>query len=158
MRARSPRNTPIVQRTSFRLVAALSLSLLLPLGGCGRPGVNWRGFKYEFVLPLSKNENRLTFVYLRSPYLVECTRFEENVLKNPAVLAALQDVNPVAIDFGWDSHLADRWQLERAPAFAIVDPDGALLASGHGEVAVDELVKAINKAKARFAERASSGN
>jgi hypothetical protein len=127
--------------------------------GCSS-GVHWRGIEFNSVHAASRREQKLTFVYMRSPYLVECTRFEDAVLLDPAVRGVLNggDFNPVPLDFSWDWRLAERWGLERPPAYAIVGPDDELLAHGFGEITVAQLLDALNGAKQRFAEKARASS
>lgn len=138
--------------------ARVRVALVLAAGcavGCSS-GVHWRGLEFNSVHANSRREQKLTFVYMRSPYLVECTRFEDAVLLDPAVRGVLYggDFNPVALDFSWDWRLAERWGLERPPAYAVVGPDDELLAHGFGEITVAQLLEALNRAKQRFAEKA----
>jgi hypothetical protein len=138
------------------LLTLSTLLIIAGVAGCS-DGVRWRGFDYRSVHNQSKRENKLTFVYLRSAYLVECTRFEENVLRDPAVLNALRDLNCAVIDFGWDSRLAEKWKLERAPAFAIVNPAGELLSGGFGAISAEQLLEAVAEARTRFAAESARG-
>jgi hypothetical protein len=130
-------------------MVAMLAPLLFSAAGC-QPGINWRGFSYDFVHADSRLDGKLTFVYFRNPYLVECTRFEDRVLSAKPVLDATKPLYCALVDFGWDRELAQKWGLDRAPAYAIVDPQGDLLASGSGEQTVDEVLDAIQLAQQRF--------
>jgi hypothetical protein len=118
--------------------------------GCA-PGVKWRFDTYERVHAEAQAANQLTFVYFRNWYSVECTQFEENVLKRPDVLQATADLVCVPIDFDWDLPLADQWDIRRPPAFVIVDPEERILGRGEGEITREELLEAIRQAREQFA-------
>ena len=66
--------------------AALVLAGLVGLGmlGCSA-GIRWQGFVFDPVYAKSREENKLTFVFFSNWYAIECTEFEENVLKQPVV-------------------------------------------------------------------------
>ena len=66
--------------------------------GCGSP--QWHGWTYDLVHSSARRENKLTFVYLRSWTLVECTNFEQNVLKAEPVRDLLVDVKSVMLETG----------------------------------------------------------
>jgi hypothetical protein len=118
--------------------------------GCS-PGINWRFDTYERVHGEAQVANQLTFVYFRNWYSVECTRFEEDVLKQPAVLEAVRDLRCVPLSFDWDQPLAEEWEISQPPAFAIVDPQGQILADGEGDITLEAMLEAIQQAKDEFA-------
>jgi hypothetical protein len=78
---------------------------------------------------------------------VECTDFEEKVLKSPDVLAATRELVCVALDFDWDRPLAQRWQLQVVPAFAIVAPNGLILARQQAPITRADVLNAIQLAR-----------
>jgi hypothetical protein len=61
------------------------------------------------------------------------------------------DLACVALSFDWDRPLADEWEIQQAPAFVIVDPDGRVLALGEGDISLEALLDAIDQAKQEFA-------
>lgn len=125
------------------LCAALSFA-----AGCS-PGVRWQLGTYAEVQADARAEGKLLFVYFRNWYLVESTRFEEDVLKDPEVRAALAPFVSVPLEYSIarDQELAERWGIYRVPAFAIVDPDERVLATGAGEITKDELLAALAQAQ-----------
>jgi hypothetical protein len=126
------------------------LLVLLGLTGCNR-GIHWQGPTFPDAQALARRDHRLTFVYFRSWYLVECTDFEEQTLKNPEVLAETRDIVCVVLDYDWDQPLAQQWRLKTVPAFAIVAPDGNLLVRQSAPITREELLRAIRSAKASLA-------
>jgi len=128
----------------------IAVFVALAAAGCA-PGVRWQFDTFERVHAESRQTNQLTFVYFRNWYSVECTDFEENVLKQPPVLEALRDFLCVPVDFDWDRPLAENWAIDRTPAFVIVDPDGRLLERGAGEMTVEDLLQTIQRARDAFA-------
>lgn len=85
--------------------------------------------------------------------MVECTRFEEQILKDPEVLTETEDLVCVALDFDYDRSLARQWQLDDRPAYVIVSPDGEILARDQAPITREELLKGMRAAKASFAGR-----
>jgi hypothetical protein len=128
------------------VLIALVFGAYLP--GC-TPGVKWRFGLAEDALADGRTQNKLTFVYFRSWASVDCTDFEEKVLKQPAVLEASASLVCVPLDTAVDRdrQLAERWQLRKVPAFAIVDPAGVVLESGSGAITRDSLLAAFANAK-----------
>jgi hypothetical protein len=118
--------------------------------GCS-PAINWRFDTYERVHAKAQAGNQLTFVYFRNWYSVECTQFEENVLKQPAVPEAVSDMQCVLLSFDWDQPLAEEWEISQPPAYAIVDPQDRVLARGEGDITLEALLEAIQRAKDEFA-------
>ena len=130
------------------------LALLSGVLGC-QPGIRWRGYSFDFVHRDAVRDNRLTFVYFRSPYSVQCTRFEDAVLSSPEVRAATEPLYCAVVDFGWDRELALRWGLTQAPSFALISPAGEVLASGMGEMSARQVLDAIAIARERHAASAA---
>lgn len=150
-RARRPARglvPPFLRRVGAPGVAIL---LALALAGCA-PGIAWRLETFDRVHADAKPAGKLTFVYFRNWYDVACTHFEEQVLKSPAVLKETADLVCVPLSYDWDRALAQPWGLERAPAFAVVAPDGSVLASGQGTITEPALLEALRSAKAQYAE------
>ena len=133
-------------RAGWTLLAAVAVLLT----GCNG-GVHWEGPTFPDAQARARRANKLTFVYFRSWYLVECTDFEEKVLKDPQVLAETRDLVCVALDFDWDQPLALKWQLKVAPAFAVVAPSGKVLARQQAPVTRADLLRDIRAARETFA-------
>jgi hypothetical protein len=115
-------------------------------GGCAR-SVKWRLDSFDRVQADSRVQNKLTFVYFRNWYSVECTRFEESVLKDPAVLDALLPFNCVPLDFDRDRPLAEAWGIQKPPAFVVVDGTSRVMASGMGAMSVTGVLDALRRAR-----------
>ncbi len=115
--------------------------------GCST-AIRWQGPTYPEALATARAQKRLTFVYFRNWYSVECTDFEESVLKHPDVLAETRAMICVVLDFEWDRPLANQWHLSSAPAYALVAPDGEVLARGVRPTR-DELLMAMRGARAK---------
>ena len=100
--------------------------------------------------------DRPVFVYFRSWYSVECTHFEENVLKDPEILAETATMVCVPLDFDWDRPLAQQWDLGAVPAFVIVTPDGRVLAKGQAPLTREMLLEAFRTVHAAHPRPAPS--
>lgn len=118
--------------------------------GCAT-AIRWEGPTFSEAQSRARERGELTFVYFRSWYLVECTDFEDRVLKAPDVVAACRDMTCVVLDYDWDKPLARQWSLDAPPAFALVSPDGELLAKQHAPITHNELIEAIRAARTRYA-------
>lgn len=142
------------RRRPARLGAALAAAAVLLCGGCGQ-GIAWHGLSYDAVHAEAAAAGELTFVYLRSWALVECTRFEEQVLSTPQARQALSGFRRVALEFGWDEDRARQWGVEAPPAIVVVDPAGRVLARATGQITIESLVQTLSDARQRF-EQAQS--
>ncbi|MCK4343096.1 MAG: thioredoxin family protein [Phycisphaerae bacterium] len=124
------------------------------LTGCN-PGVRWELGRFQDIHSRSRAANKPTFVYFRNWYLVECTNFEEHVLKDPEVLAETQNMVCVPLDYDWDRTLAEQWKLTTVPAYVIVAPDGTVLARGQAPITREELLAEMRQANEIFAPPAA---
>lgn len=131
-----------------RLVTGIGIVVLGALlsSGCAR-SVKWRLDSFDRVQADSRAQNKLTFVYFRNWYSVECTRFEEGVLKDPSVLDTLAAFNCVPLDFDRDRPLAEAWGVQKPPAFVVVDGASRVLASGKGAMSVASVLDALKRAQ-----------
>jgi hypothetical protein len=130
-------------------VGALALLVAIGLVGCNG-GIHWQGPTFADGQALARRSNKLTFVYFRSWYLVECTDFEEKILKDPEVLAETRGLVCVVLDFDWDRPLAQQWHLKTVPAFAMVAPSGELLGAQCAPITREELLRVIRSAKEKL--------
>jgi thioredoxin-like negative regulator of GroEL len=134
------------------MAAALTMGSLLSTG-CNQ-NVRWEGPTYQDAQVLSQSRNQPTLIYFRSWYLVECTDFEEQVLRNPAVLAETRTMVCVVLDFDWDQSLARQWQLNVVPAIAILSPSGELLARHEAPLSREVFLDTVRSARANWAASA----
>jgi len=134
-------------------VAIWRLGPLLVLGaglsGC-QPGVRWRLGPFADGHAAASADNRLTFTYFRSWYSVECTRFEEDILKHPDVLAATVEFVCIPLEYDIDRALAERWGIDGVPAFVIVDPSGNVLERGAAPFTVAGVLATLQGALQAF--------
>jgi len=140
---------PVAPPAAIMGVRGWAVVLPAVMAGCGG-GIHWQGPTFPEARARACRTNQLTFVYFRSWYLVECTDFEERVLKDPAVLSETRDMVCVALDFDWDRPLAQQWELNAVPAFAIVAPNGEVLCRRQAPITRDELLAALRSAKSGF--------
>lgn len=129
--------------------AVLLLAATIVPAGC-TPGIQWRDYAYDAARDASRRGNKLAFIYFRQWSSVECTQFEEKVLKDPRILQATTDLYCVALEFGWDEGLARDWGITAPPAVALVDPQGRVLAKSEGLVSAEELLKRVQAAQLLF--------
>lgn len=144
----------IAQRAALQcravVVGVVGLALLsVALSGCAR-GVRWNFGTFEDVHAQARVSDKLTFVYFRNWYMVECTEFEEQILKDPEVLAETDKFVCVPLSFDRDQQLAKRWGLAEPPAFVIVTPEGRVLHSADAPITKAELHAALRAAQASF--------
>lgn len=120
--------------------------------GCS-PGIQWRGLTFEPVQADARRDHKLTFVYFRHWAVIACTNFEENVLKSPEVLQALRPNGPfycAVLDAYADRRLAAEWGVEGPPAVVVLDPAERLLARLSGEITIERLLAAMQRAVEAF--------
>ncbi|MFH1745933.1 MAG: hypothetical protein ABIG44_02700 [Planctomycetota bacterium] len=127
----------------------ITLGAMIVLAGC-QAGIRWRLGHYKDAHDDGETQNKLTFVYFRTWYSIDCTHFEDNVLSQKAVRDATADMVCVLLEYDIHRSLALRWGLEAVPAFTIVDPAGNVLESGSAEISLEQILGAIAAAKARF--------
>jgi hypothetical protein len=142
-------------RTSGRHAAlAVVFALLLGAIGC-TPGIAWSRFTYDEGFELAQREGKPVFVYFRAWWMVECTRFEDDVLKDPAVINVTSDLVCVPLNFDYepDRKLAESWGITRPPAYAMIAPNGELLGRGEGLMSVTSVVLGIQAAKDKYVLR-----
>ena len=129
--------------------------LMIVVGACSlgcSPGIKWRGATYDSVHADSVRNHKLTLVYFRSWAKVECTDFEENVLKAPEVREALSPDGHfycVPLDSHWDRSLAEQFGVDEPPTVVIVDDDGRVLSRLTGKITVKALLDALHEASSR---------
>lgn len=119
--------------------------------GCAE-GVRWEIGPYPEIHRRAAAADQLTFVYFRSWYLVECTQFEEQVLKDPEVLAELRPFVAVPLDFDYDQPLATKWGIDDRPAYVIVTPEGAVLSRNQIPITKRELLEDLRSAKQQMSK------
>lgn len=129
--------------------AALLATLVAGAAGCS-PGVRWRYDAFDPVFSDSRKSGKLTLVYFRSWYSVQCTRAEESVFNAPAMQQATAGMNCVPLDFDWDRPLATNWRVTSVPAFVILDPEGRVIESQSGELTLQTVLDTIARAKSSY--------
>lgn len=138
-------------RRRVRVCAVVLGGMLVCACGCS-PGIYWRGASYQAVHTDSVRDHKLTVVYFRNWATVECTEFEEGVLKNPDVREALRPEGSfysVPLEFYWDRSLAEQFGVEAPPGVVIVGDDGRVLSRLTGRISVDQLLEALRQAERR---------
>lgn len=139
---------PTLRLLTFLGVVAIST-------GCA-PGIEWRDFKYEPVREIAQRDQRPIFVYFRHWAAVACTKFEDEVLKDPAILAESRKFHCVPLAFDWDRELAEKFGVREIPGVAIVDPNGRVITRLQGTISRDDLLKEMRRARAEISTRGSA--
>ncbi|MCC6360140.1 MAG: hypothetical protein IT450_15455 [Phycisphaerales bacterium] len=139
----------------------IGLAALLPalftITGCSQ-GVNWRKFAYDADDIAGDARGQLVFVYLRHWAVPACTRFEEDVLKNAAVLEQTKSMYCVVINFSADRDLAEGWGIGEPPGVVFMTSGGEVLRVVNGFKSAPELLEAIAEARALLANPAARRN
>ncbi len=143
----------VARRTAGRLSGVLLVAVAVAgIGGCGE-GVRWELAGFLEVHSRAAANDRLTFVYFRNWYRKECTDFEESVLKDPEVLRETSHFACVPLEFQrGDRELGQRWGVTATPAFAVIAPDGRVLAYSNPPITKEQLLEALRAARRQFAE------
>ncbi len=131
-------------------VTLLGLLIVLGVSGCQR-GVRWKVGSPSAGLTEGERQNKPTFVYFRNWYSVECTEFEEQVLKHPDVLRETDAIVCVPLEYDWDRPLAKEWGLDRVPSYAIIAPDGRMLSRAEAPISVERIIRDLQSARAKVA-------
>lgn|GEM_PF-1216212 len=141
------------RRAGGRLFGFLLISVAVAgVGGCGE-GVRWELAGFLEVHSRAAAADRLTFVYFRNWYRKECTDFEESVLKDPEVLRETSHFACVPLEYQrGDRELGQRWGVTATPAFAVIAPDGRVLAYSNPPIKKEQLIEALRAARRQFAE------
>ncbi|MBK8915674.1 MAG: hypothetical protein IPM64_13955 [Phycisphaerales bacterium] len=135
---------PRVPRALQRSIPVVLSLLLTGLGACG-PSVRWH-FDPRSADAQVRRAPALRMVYFRNWYSVECTRFEDDVLRDADVVAALRDVVCVMLSYDFDRPLADEWGVTSAPGAAVVDTGGRSVSAITGAVTRDEFLRWLDSA------------
>jgi thiol:disulfide interchange protein len=114
--------------------------------GCS-PGIAWRAFAYDTKPSDPARAGKVVLVYFRHWAVVQCTEFEEKVLKDPAVLAATSDLYCIVLDYRVDKKRADQWGVTQPPGIALLGPDGRLLDRSSGMISAAALADMIDRAR-----------
>jgi len=139
--------SPRGRRAARNGVAACAVLVACGAAGCA-PGIAWRDYTFDRVYEASEREGKLTFVYFRHWAVVECTEFEERVLKQPNVRAATEGLNCVPLDVILDRNLAESWHVTTVPAVVILGPAKHVLAMREGKITAEQLLADIERARA----------
>jgi len=124
------------------------VAALRALGGAGcTPGVRWEVGAFQEVFARTSRQHKLTFVYFRNWYSIECTNFEEKVLKNVEVLFETTTMVNIPLDFDYDRVLAEQWDIAAVPAYVLLAPDGQVLALRNPPLTRDQLLTDIRDAR-----------
>lgn len=153
----TPRSATRAARACFPVRWPLLLLIATSVTQMGCAGFRWHGLHFESVHADARRDNRLTFVFLRNWYMVECTEFEEHVLNTQPVRDLLADTYCVKIEYDRSEPLIKRWNVGEPPAFVIVDPKGEVVARNGAARTLDAAVEAIRQAKNRFAQSTQPG-
>lgn len=129
-----------------RFARGCLLLAVISAGACSSSGIPWRIKLYRDTQQDARRDNKLTFVYFRNWYSVECTDFEERVLKDPEVVAEARKMVCTKLEYDWYEELARSWGLSEVPAFAIIAPDGRVMASAQGLTTRAEVLQAMRHA------------
>lgn len=140
----------IVERSARPAAVALLGGLIITGAGCA-PGVQWRYGAFEPIFTDAKATGRLSLVYFRSWYSVQCTKAEDSVFNDPRLKTATADMHCVPLDFDWDKPLATAWKVTTVPSIVILSPNEEILESYSGEFTVAAVLEAIARAKSRYA-------
>jgi len=124
--------------------------ILVGCAGCSQ-GVNWRKFAYDADDIATEARDQLVFVYLRHWAIPACTQFEEQVLKDPAVIEQTRSMYCLVINFSADRHLADEWGIAEPPGVVFQTAGGVTLKVLNGFKTVPEMLDAIADARQRLA-------
>jgi len=114
-----------------------------------RPTPALQGWMTEFVPAQAEATatNRNMLVQFTLPGCPPCVAMKRTVLSQGPVIQALNDFVPVNIDASKEPELAARYGVFTAPAYAVVDATGTLLAKVDGFVQVDEFVAFLERAR-----------
>lgn len=114
-----------------------------------RPAPALEGWMTEFAPAQAEAAatNRSMLVQFTLPGCPPCVAMKRTVLNQKPVIKALSDFVPVHIDASKEPELATRYGVFTAPAYAVVDATGTLLAKVDGFVQVDEFVAFLARAR-----------
>lgn len=138
--------------TRFIFVSVLGLVFVQSVG-CA-PSIRWKAFTYEPGAAGSSSSARPELVYFRAWYSVECTRFEDNVLRNPTAVEAVQDFDCYMVEYDWHEKVAQTWGVREVPGFVILSPDGFVMAKRSGPISLDEFLESVRMTRQVMTEPA----
>lgn len=136
------------------LLLCFGLAALLPCTGCGE-SVRWY-YDRNTAARDDRSEAQPTFVYFRSWYSVDCTRFEDEVLRDPQVVRSTGDLVCVMLSYDFDQPIATQWGVSQAPGIAVIAPTGDVLASHSGPATRDEVLEFLQRARQAWSRGAAA--
>ena len=113
-----------------------------------RPAPPPEGWSTDFQAAISEAEStdRKVLAAFHMPGCPPCTVMNRTVLNREAVRHALGGYVPVQVDTSAHPELAARWGAYATPTYAVIDPDGRLVAKCEGLQTVEQLVKFLKRA------------
>ncbi len=102
---------------------------------------------FQEVFARTCQQRKVTFVYFRNWYSIECTNFEEKTLKDVEVLFETTSMVNIPLDFDYDRVLAEQWDIDAVPAYVLLAPDGQVLAMRKPPLTRDQLLTDIRDAR-----------
>jgi hypothetical protein len=132
------------------LFAALGTS-----SGCS-PAI-WNAYAYNEAQVEAQRGEKPTFIYFRHWADPRCTRFEQDVLDQADVRAALTDFYRVVLQYTSDEELARQCGVTDIPGVAILGPRGRVLATSSGPMKKEALLEFVQRGKQEYAGLKTSG-
>ena len=109
------------------------------------PPEGW-GTDFQVAIEEAESTDRKVLAAFHMPGCPPCTVMNRTVLNQAAVRQALGDYVPVQVDTTVHPELAARWGAYAAPTYAVIDPNGRLLAKCEGLQTVEQFVTFLKQA------------
>ena len=109
------------------------------------PPEGW-GTDFQAAILEAESTHRKVLVAFHMPGCPPCTVMNRTVLNREAVRHALGDYVPVQVDTTVHPELAARWGAYATPTYAVIDPDGRLVAKCEGPQSVEQFVRFLKRA------------
>lgn len=126
-------------------VAIAMVVLYYAVAGRSTPPQGW-GSDYAAAMGAASETQRNVVVAFYSKGCPPCAAMDRNVLGSEAVRSELAGFVPVRVDAFQERELANQFDVQGTPTYAVVDPQGRLLARCEGYQPVERFVAFLRQA------------
>ena len=135
----------VLARLTPVFVAIALVVLYYAVAGHSTPPQGW-GSDYAAAIGTASETDRNVVVAFYSKGCPPCAAMDRNVLGSEAVRGELAGFVPVRVDAFQERELANRFGVQGTPTYAVIDPQGRLLARCDGYQPEERFVAFLRQA------------
>lgn len=123
---------------SHRGGLCLGLACLLVASAAGCGGINWERDYQAGIQKAARNRKR-ALIEFTTMFGEGVSQMDSEVFSDPDVQEMMQKFVPIRLDIGLNRRLAERFGVQKTPAFVIVRPDMTVAGMHQGTLKADEF-------------------